>query len=218
MKQILNNILKKCDDRFDLSIQLINRFKPLTIAEIGVFKGKYAGEILKSCSHVRNYIMIDPWRKLENWNKPANKDDQTFERIYLEALESTKFAKDKIQIFRGKTKEVINQIDDNSLDFVYIDGDHTLKGITIDLINIWSKMKDEGLIVGDDFCSSIWQHSRNYEPTLVFPYAVYFAEAMDVKIFGLPYNQFLIAKGEKKYDFIDLTNNQFENLDILSHF
>ncbi|MEO0338135.1 MAG: riboflavin synthase, partial [Bacteroidota bacterium] len=55
-----------------------------------------------------------------------------------ETLDKTNFAKEKRIILRGKTTEVINKIKDNSLDFVYIDGDHTLRGITIDLINIWS--------------------------------------------------------------------------------
>jgi hypothetical protein len=34
---------------------------------------------------------------------------------------------------RGKTTEVIDKIPDASLDIVYIDGDHMLRGITIDL-------------------------------------------------------------------------------------
>src|SRR5688500_19760710 len=42
-----------------------------------------------------------------------------------------------------------------------------------------------------DVCSS---DLEEYEPTLVFPLAVHFAEAVDARIYGLPYKQFLIEK------------------------
>jgi len=48
------------------------------------------------------------------------------------------FAASKRIILQGKTTEVIDQINDNELDFAYIDGDHTLKGITIDLIHTYN--------------------------------------------------------------------------------
>ena len=131
--------------------------------------------------------MIDPWRKLEDWNKPLNIDNKTFEQCYLESLERTNFAKNKRIVLRGKTTEVINYIEDESLDLIYIDGDHTLKGISIDLLNTYSKVRDGGWIAGDDFCISIWQHKSNFEPTLIFPYAIYFAEAMGAHIYALPF-------------------------------
>jgi hypothetical protein len=213
MKQKIEAILANCYDRFDLSIGLINCFQLTNIAEIGVLRGNYSEKILKGCEQIEKYKMIDPWRNLSNWNKPANKDNESFERFYQETLIKTDFAKSKIEILRGKTTEVIGQIDEDSLDFIYVDGDHTLKGIAIDLISIWSKVKINGFILGDDFCPSIWQHSQNYEPTLVFPFAVYFAEALNVKIYGLTYNQFLIAKGERGFEFVDLTK-KYKNVEL----
>ena len=70
--------------------------------------------------------------------------------------------------------------------------------------------------MGDDFTPSIWQHSSDYEPSMVFPYAVYFAEAMDVKIYALPYNQFIIFKGEQGFEFIDLSGGEYNSVE-LSH-
>lgn len=42
-------------------------------------------------------------------------------------------------------------------------------------------------------------HSLQYEPAPIFPYAVYFAEAMNIPIWGMP-GQFLIHK-DKEQDF-----------------
>ena len=122
-------------------------------------------------------------------------------------MEKTDFASGKRNILRGKTTEVINEIEDGSLDFAYIDWDHTHKGIAIDLISVYPKIKENGWIAGDDFSRTIWQHDSNFEPTLVFPFAVYFAEAMGIKIYALPFNQFLLEKTKNtEYEFIDYMN------------
>ena len=217
-KEMLNQILKKSNNRCDLWSNFIIKNQLNNITEIGVYKGRFAANLLRSCSCIKNYFMIDPWKNLSDWNKPANHDNKLFESFYQKTLNTTDFAKSKRIILRGKTTEVIHKIDDEIIDFAYIDADHTLKGITIDLINIWNKIKPGGFIAGDDFCPTIWQHSLKFEPTLVFPFALYFAEAKGVTITGLPFNQFLICKEPKGFDFIDLTNNRYINKTILSQF
>ena len=116
--------------RFDLWLRLL-RTRPLaSAAEIGVWKGDFAQAILASFSALTKYYMIDPWAHLPNWNKPFNVDDLTFEEVYAEALRKTDFAASRRIVLRGRTSAVIDEIPDQSLDFAYIDGDHTLKGIT----------------------------------------------------------------------------------------
>ena len=178
--------------RFDLSLRLL-RTRPLeSAAEIGVWKGDFAKVILSNFSNLTKYYMIDPWAHLLDWNKPFNVDDRTFEDVYAEALLKTDFAASRRIVLRGRMSAVIDQIPDQSLDFAYIDGDHTLRGITVDLIQVLPKMKDGGLIGGDDFVNKPWQHGAAYEPTLVCPFAVYFAEAMGLPFVALPHKQFLI--------------------------
>ncbi len=208
-------IINKVNDRFELWYKFLNLYNLKKVAELGVYKGDFAEVILGKCNFIEKYYMIDPWRNLTDWNKPANTSDTEFDELYKETLEKTNFAKSKRIILRGKTTEVINEIEDGSLDFIYIDGDHTLKGISIDLIATWCKISENGYVAGDDFCSSIWQHSKEFEPTLIFPFAIYFAEAMNVKIFALPFNQFLICKGTKGYEFIDLTDGKYKNVNLL---
>lgn len=214
----VEKIIDKSIDRHTFCSEFVNTFNLSNIVEIGVYKGDFAQNLLKNCQDIDNYIMIDPWRNLSDWNKPANTDTITFNEFYQETLEKTDFAKNKRTILKGKTTEVIGQINDDSCDLAYIDGDHTLKGITIDLVNIWPKVKQSGFIIGDDFVPEIWQHGDNYEPTLVFPFAIYFAEAVNAKIFGLPYNQFLIAKDQNNFEFIDFTNGQYDKLNLKPQF
>jgi len=178
------------------------------MAEVGVYQGDFAAAVLKGCERVTRYYMIDPWRHLDDWNKPANQNDTVFEEFFRQANEKTDFAAGRRVILRGKTVEVIDQIPNGELDLAYIDGDHTLRGITIDLIRVYPKVRAGGFVGGDDFNRSIWQHNTSFEPTLVFPFAVYFAEAVDATIYGLPNSQFCLQKTNgQQFAFIDLTGH-----------
>ena len=138
--------------------------------------------------------MLDPWRRMEDWNKPANVSDEEFRHIYQEAMDRTDFAASRRIILRGTTLEMADQIPDDSLDFAYIDGDHTLRGVTIDLMCIYPKLKQGGILAGDDYSPSIWHHPASFEPTLVCPYAAYFAESQKAPLVIHGHNQFVIIK------------------------
>jgi hypothetical protein len=121
-------------------------------------------------------------------------------------MRRTDFAADRRKVLRGSAAETIDEIADESLDLVYIDGDHTLRGIVVDLLSSWPKLRPGGIIVGDDFSPTIWQHPDSFEPTLVFPFAVHFAEARKAPIVAAPNNQFILLKPEgsqSTFTFID---------------
>ncbi|MGE2721059.1 class I SAM-dependent methyltransferase [Mycolicibacterium celeriflavum] len=206
----LRDLIADSASRFQLWTQFLRATRVETMAEIGVYRGRFAAEMLAECSAIEKYYMIDPWRHLEHWNKPANADDARFDTYLAEATANTEFAADKRVILRGTTAEVMDQIGDGTLDFAYIDGDHTLRGISVDLIKVYPKIRAGGWIGGDDFTHMVWQHGDRFEPTLVFPFAVHFAEAVGARIFGLPHLQFLICKPTEAatgFQFVDLTGS-----------
>ena len=172
------------------------------MAEIGVWKGEFAETLLARCPSVERYYMVDPWRALGDWNRPLNRGADTHEACHEEALARTAFAAGRRTVLRGTTLEAAPSIPEASLDFAYLDGDHTLRGIAIDLINILPKIRPGGWIGGDDFQPRIAHHSR-HEPMLVFPFAVHFAEAMRLPIYALPFRQFLIVNDPGRFVFHD---------------
>jgi hypothetical protein len=202
----IRELASRGGSRTDVWAQLLNEQDARSVAEMGVYRGEFAAELLRKCPRIETYYMVDPWRHLDDWNKPANRSDHQFDEFLEETKRRTKFAASKRVILRGKTTEVIDKIPDDSLDFAYIDADHTLHGICIDLIRTWPKVRRGGWIGGDDFIPTIWQQHPGFEPTLVFPFAVYFAEAVDARIIALPYRQFLIERPHvPKFEFVDLT-------------
>ncbi|MDH3741351.1 MAG: class I SAM-dependent methyltransferase [Hyphomicrobiales bacterium] len=214
LDQTLEAMAGKPHERLEFWTDLLNEVNAENVAEVGVFKGDFAEAVLRQCAGVKSYAMIDPWRNLPDWNKPANLSQINFDEVYDTAMNKTSFAKDKITVHRDTTKSCSAKIKDRSLDFVYIDGDHTLRGITIDLLLMYQKVKNGGLIGGDDFTRSIWQHEGKFDPTFVCPFAIYFAEAMNVPVYSLPNSQFLIVKDEKSgFKFTDL-DGRYANLSI----
>ena len=166
-EQTIRDCIKKATSRLDLWIEYIKLSNVECMAEIGVFKGDFAAKILEKCETIKKYYMIDPWRNLADWNKPANVDNESFQGFLNETKKKTDFASDKRIILRGKTTEVMNEIPDESLDFIYVDGDHTLRGVTVDLLKAYPKVREGGWIGGDDFSPTIWQHHTHFEPTFV---------------------------------------------------
>lgn len=142
MEEIIRECLQDSKTRNDFWIKFLSAIKVNSLIELGVYKGNFAEVILKEVGSIKSYYMLDPWRHLEDWNKPANKKNDIFEQFFSEAMQKTSFAADKRIVLRGKTTEKIDEIADSSLDFAYVDGDHTLRGITIDLVRVYPKIKD----------------------------------------------------------------------------
>ena len=200
---MLDEIVNLCsaDTRKDLWVKLLTQLEPKTMLEVGVWKGDFAANALHNIPSLTRYYMIDPWRHLNRWNKPLNTNSEDLERAYQEAIRATAFAKDKVIVLRGTTVEMIEKISDESIDLAYVDGDHTLRGIGIDLICVYPKIKPGGFIGGDDFEPSIWQHVPDFEPTLVFPFVIHFAEAVGAELFALNHRQFIMQKPLKGRQF-----------------
>jgi len=180
--------------REEIWTQIVQETQAREFLELGVLRGAFAEHMLRHCPAITRYYMLDPWRHLDDWNKPSNRDQQTFDSFYAEAMARTEFARERRVVLRGKTTEVIDNIADASLDVAYVDGDHTLRGITIDLIRTYPKVRPGGILGGDDYTPTIWQHADNFEPTLVCPFAAYFAESQGAPIVILPFSQFAVIK------------------------
>jgi len=96
--------------------------------EVGVSKGNFSAHMLKNINGL-NLIGIDPY------------DTRSLER----------FSFYNFSLITQSSEEAVDLIEDNSLDFVYIDGNHTFDFVIMDII-IWSKkVKKGGIISGHDY-------------------------------------------------------------------
>ena len=204
----LAEIARASADREALLLALAGRLGARTMLELGVWRGDLAERMLREAPGIETYWMLDPWRPLEDWNKPFNVDAARFEAVHAEAMARTEFAAGRRRVLRGTTTERADELPDGGIDLAYVDGDHTLRGVAIDLVALWPKIRPGGVLAGDDFVPSAWQHGVRFEPTFVFPFAVHFAEAAGAPILAAGHGQFAILKpadGARAFSFTDVT-------------
>lgn len=136
--------------RVENRIDLARHFNELGFtlgAEIGVADGRYS-EIL--CQQIPDLTLycIDSWAKYENWRSQEYQDS-----AYQKAVR--RLQEYGVSIIRATSVEAyINLeplVEDESLDFVFIDGDHHFDQVMTDII-LWTKrVKKGGIVSGHDY-------------------------------------------------------------------
>jgi cephalosporin hydroxylase len=61
--------------------------------------------------------------------------------------------------YKDYSYNVVNKFDDNSIDFIYIDGNHSYESVTKDLQLYLPKIKKGGFISGHDYCD-FWASTK----------------------------------------------------------
>lgn len=122
---------------------------PITVVEIGTYKGLNAENLFKNLNIKKLYI-IDPYEEYEDYIKSESKQTQK----QLSKVEST--AKDRLDKYSDRiiwikkySDEALKDIKEE-IDFVYIDGNHEYKYVKKDIENYYPIIKENGIIAGHD--------------------------------------------------------------------
>lgn len=128
-------------------------------AEIGVFAGE-TSEMLLAEFHDLTLFMVDAWVAYDPRPGHVNKsgrhkwiDDTRAQRNLADCLNATAFAGDRAQIRRMPSVEAAAAVPDGSLDFVFIDADHTYEGVRADIAAWAGKVRKGGVVAGHDYAS-----------------------------------------------------------------
>jgi len=118
--------------------------------EVGTYNGWYAADLLHQWRGEKLY-MIDAWRYLEYWDDPMNAQKEEQGRRLLNTFESVyKFGRRAVMI-REMSEDAVRLFADGSLDFVYIDADHSYAGVLQDILRWAPKVKKGGTLAGHDY-------------------------------------------------------------------
>ncbi|OGC69961.1 hypothetical protein A2415_04885 [candidate division WWE3 bacterium RIFOXYC1_FULL_39_7] len=136
-------------------IDLAKYFKELGFkrgAEIGVSFGYYS-EVL--CKNIPGLKLIS----VDSWNSAGNRAREFKLNLSAEAETRRKLASYEVLVIKGDSLEVAEQVQDESLDFVFIDAGHGYTSVKSD-IEAWSKkVKNGGIVSGHDYY--VFLHSGN---------------------------------------------------------
>lgn len=116
-------------------------------AEIGVAEGRFSSEILSW--GVSKLYLVDIWYHDEDMKGCANFPQDWHNENLISVKEIAKDS--RVVILKGYSNEMSNQVDDDSLSFIYVDGDHLYEGVKSDLVHWFPKLKCGGVIAFHDY-------------------------------------------------------------------
>lgn len=158
----LNYILTKYNLSFDettrmpLEIRDMGRDQMATLfhelgfksgVEVGVRDGGYSFTLCQAIPGVKLYG-IDPYIPLKGYRDHVRKE--TFDRFYEEAHAKLD-PYPNYAFIKKLSMDAVNDFADESIDFVYIDGNHDFQNATNDIVEWGKKVRKGGIISGDDY-------------------------------------------------------------------
>jgi hypothetical protein len=133
-------------------------------AEVGVWKGDFAATLLRE-TRPRRLHLIDPWRFLDDeaysdakYGGAEARDQADMDAIHRGVLRRFRWPRLRgvVKVHRAPSVEAAAELPDGSLDWVYIDGDHTYEGVRADIEAFRRKVKPGGLMLADDYGDRGW--------------------------------------------------------------
>jgi predicted O-methyltransferase YrrM len=116
------------------------------IAEIGVAGGHFTEQILATWPRCSELFAIDCWGPFDGNHITDDEQEQRFKQV------TAKFAPRKnVTIIRQYSHLAAENMPDESIDFIYIDADHSHAAALLDLQSWFPKLKKKGIMAGHDY-------------------------------------------------------------------
>ena len=117
---------------------------PLVGVEIGVSQGVNAESIIKTL-HIKHLFLVDPYGSYID-------DGRLYDYSWVENIAKKRLEKfSNITTFLKMGSDEAADLIPDELDFVYIDGNHSYIQVKRDVDNYFPKVKDGGVLGGNDF-------------------------------------------------------------------
>ena len=118
-------------------------------AEIGVFQGVFASKLLLELPGIERYYCIDPWELYDDHIKTLrpNSSGRAFKRF----KRAVRPWEDKVVVIKRMSQDALIEVPDCSLDWVFIDANHSYEYAKSDIIGWSKKVKTGGIVSGHDF-------------------------------------------------------------------
>lgn len=133
-------------------IKLFRKFGYLIGAEIGVSTGRFSKEICQIMSKAKLYC-IDSWSAYDGYAERKGRRGQMALDKHFEETK-VRLAPYNCEIVKALSMDAVKNFKDESLDFVFIDGNHRFEYAINDIAEWSKKIRKGGIISGHDFWNS----------------------------------------------------------------
>jgi hypothetical protein len=122
-------------------------------AEIGVARGFYAKCLFIRIPKLKLYL-IDPWKSYGDYVEHHDDKGQVILDACLEKAKE-RLKGYNVEFIRKTSMEAVKDFKDESLDFVFIDGNHSFEYVVEDIAQWSKKVRKGGIVSGHDYWNSI---------------------------------------------------------------
>lgn len=161
-----NETVKKNDEQtggwsvgyYGVLTKVINENNFKRVAEIGIGYGTHAKYILKT-TNVNELILVDPTKYYPNdgfaidiMNQMPEVPGNNFNELYELIVKELSPWSNRYKWFRKESLNITeDDVPDESLDCIFVDGDHSYDSVINDLQFWWKKLRKGGHLLGDDY-------------------------------------------------------------------
>lgn len=124
--------------------------------EVGTWEGNFAYELLTQTECSKLYC-VDPYKHFDDSIYPDAINSLTQEQFndkYNGVCRRFSEFGNRVEFIRKTSNDAALQFKDESLDFVYIDGNHEFQSVLLDILVWYPKVKKGGFLCGDDVYST----------------------------------------------------------------
>jgi len=119
----------------------------LICMEVGVMKGDHARYINQALNPKKLYL-VDIWEPC-GWTHKG--EDYSNGEGHYNHTKKVFEGKTNVELIKGRSQDKMPKMDENSFDFIYIDGDHDVIACRFDILNAIRLVKIGGIVGGHDF-------------------------------------------------------------------
>lgn len=161
---------KKDINNANLLLNIIKKYKPVNFLEVGVLEGATSRNVCELLNNINegkfNYVGIDLFTDTNDNNeftpisvKISNPLKWIYFKLILRMNPNSKDCvayllkkfKKSINLYKGYSKDLLQQIDLNKFNFVFLDGGHSYETVKEDLNLLKQKLSYNSIIICDDY-------------------------------------------------------------------
>jgi len=140
-------------------IEILNSLgRDIVAAEVGVAFGTNMFWMMENVPSIKKYYAVDQWDEYRDysddcpWGHMDGGMMRTVGETFLEKLNSPDNKnKDKVVLIKKPSEVGHHFIENESLDWLFIDANHSHKSVYQDCMNYWPKVKKGGIFSGHDW-------------------------------------------------------------------
>jgi predicted O-methyltransferase YrrM len=134
MKKFTTDWFSPNISKFDHILKSFKSKNDINFLEIGSFEGR------SSCWFYDTYI--------------NNSQNSTLTCVDTFNFNIKEYDKNKIIVKKGRSRDILKNLNENYYDFIYVDGSHTSRDVLEDAVLSFDILKKDGILTFDDY---LWQ-------------------------------------------------------------